>query len=395
MNQSARGETESSSMLAEVARELHEHLAGKRDEILGDIGTLVKLESPSNDIEALGRAADWLAEWLEPAGTVSVIAAADGRRLLLLEPPGATDGGPLLLGHYDTVWPMGTLAEWPFEIREDMATGPGIFDMKASSVCGRHILLALQELGMPCGRLLLTPDEEVSSEVSHATIAELSAKSNAVLVLEPPLDDGRVKTARKGHGYARISVTGRAAHAGIAPEEGINAIDEIAQIVCRLRGIAALAPGSSVTTGCISGGRALNVVPEHAEIGVDIRAWTADDMSALTTAIGALSTEHPDARIEIVCNVDHGPVERLPSTVALLERCRLASTAVGLEVGEGGTGGSSDASIVQEVAPVLDGLGVRGAGAHARHERIYLQPLIPHLAVIGAMVADLTQNPEI
>jgi glutamate carboxypeptidase len=385
------------SRLEDAARQLCEHLAGRRDEILGDIATLVELESPSSDIEALGRAADWLAKWLEPAGAVSVITTPDGRRLLLLKPPGADERGPLLLCHYDTVWPVGTLAEWPFEIKDGIATGPGIYDMKASSVCGRHILLALQELGLPCGaRLLLTPDEEIGSKASHATITEISAKSSAVLVLEPPLDDGRLKTTRKGHGYARISVTGRSAHAGVAPEEGINAIDEIAQIVRQLRGIAGSVSGGTVSVGRINGGRALNMVPEHAEIGVDIRAWTAEGMGTITTAINALCTEHPDARIEIVCTVDHGPVERKPSTAALVERCKQASAAVGLTVSEGGTGGGSDGSIAQAAgAPVLDGFGVRGAGPHARHERIYLEPLIPHMAVIGAMVADLTENPDV
>lgn len=384
--------------IADVARELHEHLAKKQDEMLADIGTLVGLESPSNDLEALGRAADWLEQWLQPAGAVSVISASDGRRLLLLEPPGAVERGPLLLCHYDTVWPVGTLAEWPFEIRDGIATGPGIFDMKASSVCGRHILLALQELGLPCGgRLLLTPDEEIGSEASHSTITEIAAESSAVLVLEPPLDDGRLKTARKGHGYARISVTGRSAHAGVAPEQGVNAIHEIAGIVRQLQGIAGSVPGGTVSVGCISGGgEALNMVPEQGEIGVDVRAWTADGMSALTTAISELRTEHPEAQIEVSFHRGRSPVERRPSTVGLLERCTQASAAVGLSVSEGGTGGGSDASIAQAAgAPVLDGLGVRGAGPHARHECIYLRSLVPQMAVVGAMVADLTENPDV
>ncbi len=385
------------SVIATVARALCTHLSAKREEVLADIATFVELESPSEDIDALGRAADWLAEWLAPAGNVSVTTVEDGRRLLLLETPGATERAPLLLCHYDTVWPVGTLAEWPFEIRDGIATGPGVFDMKASSICGRHVLLALQEIGESCGaRMLITPDEEIGSGASRDLITEMAAQSCAVLVLEPPLDDGRLKTTRKGHGYAKISVTGRSAHAGVAPEQGISAIEEIALIVRRLRYIAASVPGATVNVGRIDGGHALNAIPEHAEIGVDIRAWSSTDMVALTTAIGALRTEHADARIEIACSVDHQPVERLPSTVRLLERCAEASAAVGLTVSEGGTGGGSDGSIAQAAgAPVLDGLGVRGAGPHARHERIELASLIPHVAAIGAMVADLAENPDV
>lgn len=385
------------SVIATVARALCTHLSAKREEVLADIATFVELESPSEDIDALGRAADWLAEWLAPAGNVSVTTVEDGRRLLLLETPGATERAPLLLCHYDTVWPVGTLAEWPFEIRDGIATGPGVFDMKASSICGRHVLLALQEIGESCGaRMLITPDEEIGSGASRDLITEMAAQSCAVLVLEPPLDDGRLKTTRKGHGYAKISVTGRSAHAGVAPEQGISAIEEIALIVRRLRYIAASVPGATVNVGRIDGGHALNAIPEHAEIGVDIRAWSSTDMVALTTAIGALRTEHADARIEIACSVDHQPVERLPSTVRLLERCTEASAAVGLTVSEGGTGGGSDGSIAQAAgAPVLDGLGVRGAGPHARHERIELASLIPHVAAIGAMVADLAENPDV
>ncbi len=385
------------SEIAAVARDLHERLAARREEILADIATLVQLESPSKDIEALGAAADWLEDWLEPIGTVSVSAAEDGRRLLLLETPGTSERSPLILCHYDTVWPVGTLASWPFEIRGDIATGPGVFDMKASVVCARHVLLALQERGEACdARLLITPDEEVGSEASHALITELASKSSTVLVLEPPLDDGRLKTKRKGHGSAEIAVTGRAAHAGVAPHDGISAIEEVARLVGQLREIAASIPGSSVNVGRIDGGSALNVVAEHAKIGIDIRAWSTADMAALTAAIDAMRAEHPEAQIETVCTVDRSPFERQTSTVRLLHRCAQASAAVGLSVSEGSTGGGSDGSIAQAAgAAVLDGLGMRGAGPHTRQERIELPPLIPHAAVIGALVADLGMDPDV
>jgi glutamate carboxypeptidase len=383
--------------IAAIARDLCDRLHAAREEILADIATLVGLESPSEDTDALGEAADWLEEWLAPAGKVSVSTVEDGRRLLLLETPGAPERASLILCHYDTVWPVGTLSSWPFEIKGNVATGPGVFDMKASVVCARHALIALQERDQACGgRLLITPDEEIGSEASNALIAELSAQSSAVLVLEPPLDDGRLKTRRKGHGHAKISITGRAAHAGVAPHDGINAIEEIARLVGQLREIAAAIPDSTVNVGRIGGGSALNVIAEHAEMDVDVRAWSNADMTSLMAAIGALRAEHPGANIETVCTVDRPPFERRPSTARLLQRCTQASAAVGLSVSEGGTGGGSDGSIAQAAgAAVLDGLGMRGAGPHTRQERIELPSLVPHAAVIGALVADLAMDPDV
>jgi glutamate carboxypeptidase len=377
--------------IAATARALHARLVSRREQMLADMAELVAIDSPSDDVAALGRAADWLEEWLAPVGRVRSLPAPDGRRHLLLETAEADERGALILCHYDTVWPVGTADAWRFETAGELASGPGLLDMKASIVCARHALLGLQELGVPLrARLLVSADEEIGNPSSRELIHELAAPCAAALVLEPPLDDGRLKTARKGHGHATIEVTGRAAHAGVAPEQGINAIEQMAGIVQQVRAVAASIPGSSATVGRIEGGGALNVVPEQATIGIDLRAWSADDMAALVARVQALRPQHPDAAVAIAARVDRPPLERRPSTVALLERCALAARAVGLEVRDGGTGGCSEGNLAQAAgAPVLDGLGVRGSGPHTREERIALAHVLPQAAVVGALAADV------
>lgn len=377
--------------IADVARRLHERLAARRETLLGDLAALVALESPSADVAALDRTADWLEEWLAPAGRVTALPGADGRRHLLVEPEGVRERGPLLMCHYDTVWPVGTTAGWSFAVDGDVATGPGVFDMKASIVNARHALLALQELGLPCNaRLLVTADEEIGNRTSRALIEQRAATTSAALVLEPPLDDGRLKTRRKGRGQARIAVTGRAAHAGVSPEAGVNAIEELARLVLAVRGIADALPGVSATVGQASGGSAVNVVPEHAEAHVDLRAWTATDMAELKARLEALGPHHPDAVVDVSVDVERPPMERMTAVDELLARARPAAEALGLALGEGRTGGCSEGNFMAAAGvPTLDGLGVRGFGPHTREERIELGHLVPQAALVGALASDL------
>jgi len=368
-----------------------ERLGTRRAQLLDDLATLVELESPSDDVAALNRAADWLERWLAPVGTVTRHRASDGRMHLLVEPPGAGERGALLMCHYDTVWPIGTTAQWPFSHDERWAYGPGTFDMKASIVAARHGLLALRELELPCNaRLLLTADEEIGSGTSHELICEQARRACAALVLEPPLEDGALKTARKGQGNARIAIAGRAAHAGIAPEDGVNAIEEAAHLVGAVRAIADALPGTSATVSRIEGGGATNVVPEHAAIAIDLRAWTAADMAELKARLEALQPLHPEARVAVEVTIGSLPLERTPATQALLACAAPAAAALGLELREGRTGGCSEGNLVQPLGvPVLDGLGVRGVGPHTREERIELANLVPQAALIAALAADL------
>jgi glutamate carboxypeptidase len=378
--------------IANAARALRELLGGRREQMLADLAELVALESPSEDVAALNRTADWLVEWLAPIGHVSPLAAPDGRRHLLVEPPSAQDRGVLLMCHYDTVWPVGTTAEWPFALDADRASGPGVFDMKASIVCARHVLIALAELGLPRNaRLLITADEEIGNRTSRELIEAEAQRTLAALVLEPPLDGGPLKTSRKGRAQGRIVVGGRAAHAGVSPELGVNAIEEIARVVLAVRELADAIPGLSATVGRIEGGGAVNVVPEHAAIEIDVRAWREADMSALEAGLQALRGHDPDARIELAFQLERPPMERVDATGALLARYAVAAAELGLTVAEGATGGGSEGNFMQAAgAPVLDGLGVRGFGPHTREERIELAQFVEQTALIGALVADLS-----
>ncbi len=377
--------------VAAWALRVAERLGERREQLLDDLATLVELESPSDDVAALGRAADWLEGWLAPVGTVTRHRASDGRTHLLVEPTGARERGALVMCHYDTVWPVGTTAQWPFTRDERWAHGPGTFDMKASIVVARHGLLALRELELPCNaRLLLTADEEIGNRTSRELIREQASRACAALVLEPPLEDGALKTARKGQGNARIAIAGRAAHAGIAPQAGVNAIEEAARLVGAVRAIVDALPGTSATVSRIEGGGATNVVPEHAAIAIDLRAWTAEDMAELKARLEALRPLHADARIAVEVAVGSPPLERTAATEALLARAAPAAAALGLELREGRTGGCSEGNLVQTLGvPVLDGLGVRGAGPHAREERIEIVHMVPQAALIAALAADL------
>jgi glutamate carboxypeptidase len=375
---------------AAVAGRLREHLDAAFEEMLDDVATLVGLESPSGDLAALREASDWLERWLAPVGSVAPV-EVDGHRHLLVETPGARERGVLLMCHYDTVWPAGTTAEWPFAVDGDNVSGPGVLDMKASIVCARHALLALRSLGLACNaRLLITADEETGNRTSRALIAAEARRAIAALVLEPPLADGSLKTARKGHGHARIVATGRAAHAGVAPQDGVNAIEELARVVGEVRAIADGLPGVSATVGRIEGGGAVNVVPERAEMAIDLRAWTGADMAALRTQLMGLRPHLPGAELDVEVLIERPPMERTPSTERLFTRASDAARGAGLTLTEASTGGCSEGNLVQAAGvATLDGLGVRGHGPHTREERIELANVVPQAALVGALAHDL------
>jgi glutamate carboxypeptidase len=382
------------SLASTAARRLRGHLTPRRAEMIGDLAALVDMDSPSSDVGALNRVADWLEAWLRPIGQVESIPAPDGRRHLLVQTPGSASHSPLILCHYDTVWPLGTTEQWSFEQAGDTATGPGICDMKAGIVCARHALEGLRQLDVEHrARLLLSSDEEIGNPSSRRHIETLAADAAAALVLEPPLEGGQLKTARKGHGHATVTVRGRAAHAGLHPERGINAIEQIAELILQLRDPAGTPPGSTAVVGRVQGGGARNVVPEHAELELDLRAWSRADMAALIAKVDGLRPAHREAEIDVVAEVDRPPMERGPSTDALMEVYAAAARAIGLPVAEGASGGVSEGNLAQAVgAPVLDGLGVRGAGLHARDERVDLTHLVPQTAIIGAMIAALSRR---
>lgn len=357
---------------------------------------LVETESPSLDKPALDRLATWLAERSEAiGGAVERVANPDGGDHLIARffGGGSAEKPILVLGHYDTVWPSGTLARIPFRSEEGRAFGPGIFDMKASLILAEFALGSLGRLGLRPNRpvdLLVTSDEEIGSPNSRSLIEERARGASCVLVLEPPLPDGSLKTARKGVGHFVIEVEGKSAHAGVEPEKGISAIGELAQQILRLHAMTDLASGVSVNVGVIEGGTTSNVVAAQASARVDIRARTLDQARSIEAAIRGLTPTTPGARLTIRGGINRPPMERTPGVVALFERARALGRSIGLELGEGATGGGSDGNFTAALGvPTLDGLGCRGLGAHADHEQVDLDSLPERAALLAMLFLDL------
>jgi glutamate carboxypeptidase len=363
---------------------------------LGALKALVEQESPSRDKPALDRLATWLGAGCEAiGGVVERFANPDGGDHLLARFFGeGSDREPILvLGHFDTVWPVGSLATMPFRVEEGRAFGPGVFDMKASLILADLALGSLRALGLRPARpvdLLLTSDEEIGSPTSRRLIEERALGSACVLVLEPPLADGSLKTARKGVGIFTIEVEGKSAHAGVEPEKGLSAIGELARLVLRLHALTDLAAGVSVNVGVIGGGTASNVVAARASAAVDVRATTLEQARQIERAIRDLTTTTPGVRVTVRGGFNRPPMERTPGVVALFERARTLGRSIGLELGEGSTGGGSDGNFTAALGlPTLDGLGCRGAGAHADHEQVELDSLPDRAALLALLLMDL------
>jgi glutamate carboxypeptidase len=369
----------------------------RKDEWLGALAALVEHESPSRDKPALDSLAGKLAARFEAiGGEVEVIANPDGGGHVLarFSSDGSSDRKPaLVLGHYDTVWPVGTLASMPFRVEGGRAFGPGVFDMKASLVEAEFAIDGLTRLGRRPPRpviVLITSDEEVGSPTSRRLIEEMAVGCEYVLVLEPPLPDGSLKTARKGVGHFVVEIEGKPAHAGVEPAKGRSAILELAHQILHLHGLTDLSAGVSVNVGVIEGGTTSNVVAARASARVDVRATTLDQAAAIERAIRRSRTHVEGTRLTISGGFNRPPMERTEAVARLFERARAIGRRIGLELGEGATGGGSDGNFTAALGlPTLDGLGIAGSGAHATHEQIELDSLPERTALLASLLMHL------
>jgi glutamate carboxypeptidase len=343
------------------------------------LGRLVEAESFSGDPGGLARCAqviDELCRDVLGAGT-----EPDGAHLVWRR-----DGHHpvLLLCHYDTVWPPGTLSEFPFSVEDGVARGPGAFDMKAGIV---QCLEALRRAPHGPITVLFTADEEIGSPTSRTLIEEEARRSRAVLVMEPAAGS-KVKVARKGVGQWRIDVLGRAAHAGLAPEEGVNAAVELAEQIRRIEDLARPDQGTTVTVTMLGGGSAGNVVPERAWCTIDVRMWTDEEALRLSRAFADLRPVLAEAELEISGAVNRGPFER-QAAAPLYRRLR----ALGYDVGEAAVGGASDGNLTAALGvPTLDGLGPVGGGAHARSEHVLVDEMPRRAEMVARLVEDLISD---
>lgn len=333
------------------------------DVLVEDLRRLVEVESPSSDRGALERSAAAVSELLtERLGTAPVL--VPGPAGPHVHWSGGGEPRVLLLGHHDTVFPLGTLAIRPFEVSEGRATGPGVFDMKAGIVQAVHAIAGLED---PSGiELLLSCDEEVGSRTSRELIEERARACGAVLVLEPSADGGALKTGRKGTGTFEVVVHGRAAHAGLEPERGANALVEAAGLVLHIATFADPGRGTTVTPTMATAGTADNVVPAEARIRVDVRVLDADETRRVEAAFAAIEATTPGCRVEVHGSIGRPPMPESASATLFPLAIAVDPDVVGVPVGGGSDGNFTAAAGVA----TLDGLGAVGGGAHADHEHV-------------------------
>jgi glutamate carboxypeptidase len=365
-------------------------------EMLSTLQRLVLAESPSLEKAPADRCCEILAaEWRERGASVERIAQkqrGDQLRVTWWAQKSRPAGQLLVLGHYDTVYSSGTLAKMPFRISAGKAYGPGIFDMKAGLTQALFALETLQQTRAPLRYRLVflcTSDEEIGSDASRKLIETEARRSDAVFVLEPSLGPrGLIKTARKGVGEAELIVHGRASHAGLAPQEGINAIHELARQLLRIQEWNDLRRGVSVNADVIEGGTRVNVIAERARAILDLRALRVSDMRRLERKLHALRPILPGAKLEVRGGFNRAPLERKLSA-ALFTKAKSLAAQMGLSLGECTAGGGSDGNLTAALGvPTLDGLGAVGHGAHSKDEHILINTMPARAALLAALLLN-------
>ena len=377
-----------------MPRQFLDYCAGQRDWLLDFIEALVAIESPSDDPIAVNRCGAELASRLTALGaTVTRVAsttAGDHLRASFGQGPRQI----LLLGHFDTVWPIGQLKTMPLKRENGRLYGPGIFDMKAGialATLATRAVMAEGGLGQCQVVMLWTTDEEIGSTTSRALIEDEAKRSAAVLVFEPSLPGGGLKTSRKGVGQFEMCVRGVSAHAGLDPGKGISAVRELARQIIAIDDLQDPASGVTVTVGVIEGGTRANVVPAEARAIIDARAVTRADADRVERTMKALVPQIAGAQLTVSGGFDRPPLERTAAVAGLFAEAQAVARDLGLTLEEGSAGGGSDGNFTAALGvPTLDGFGAVGDGAHALHEHVEIEALVPRAAVIAGLIARLT-----
>ena len=389
-------------------------LAERRDDIVGLLIELASLESPSLVPESQHAIQELLTRRLEAIGFAAQLFPGEktGGHLYLSreealqdapkEAPKAApnearhggDGAPvqLLLGHTDTVWPIGTVRDMPVEWNEgqDVVRGPGVFDMKAGIVQMVFALEALSALGLEptlAPTIFLNSDEEIGSPESQGHVERLAQVSSRVLVLEPALGpEGLIKTTRRSVGRFEIRVVGRASHSGLAPEEGASAIQEMAHVIQALHALTDSERGITVNVGTVSGGTAVNVVAAECRASVDVRVATLADGRWVNDVILGLEATTPGTRLEVEMVLDRGPMESTPRNRTLWEAVQGCGRRLGLELEGAESGGASDGNTTSLFTATVDGLGAVGHGAHAHDEHVRVSSVLERTALLALVL---------
>ena len=385
---------------AEAQRRLA-YFSERRDEIVSTIRKLVEIESPSDNKAAVDEVADAVAhKFSRLGGEVHVHPAKDFGNHLQVNFAGKAAKPVLLLGHYDTVYPLGTLATMPCRAVHNRLTGPGVLDMKSGIALMLHALAALQEWhgglhGKDCNgglprpvTVLLVSDEEVGSDSSRAITESLAKKAAAVLVLEPSYGgQGAVKTARKGVGEYLVKVSGKASHAGLDFQKGVNAILELARQIEKISRFTDLKKGLTVNVGIVSGGSRTNVVPAEAAARIDVRVARIKDAAGIDKRMRSLRPFNRKCKIETTGGINRPPMERTAGVATLYAQASAIARELGWKLEEAAVGGGSDGNFTAGLGiPTLDGLGGVGDGAHAAHEHILISELPRRAALIAGLI---------
>ncbi|HET7217178.1 MAG TPA: M20 family metallopeptidase [Vicinamibacterales bacterium] len=364
--------------------------------LLDAVAALVRLESPSTDKGAVDRCGAELSARLAALGGV-VTRTGGGQRGDHIRADFDDRGASvrvLLLGHFDTVWPVGQLERMPF--KEDGGAGrlhgPGVFDMKSGIAVAMLAMRALREHDVPRPNvtMLWTADEEIGSESSRGLVERTARECQAVLVLEPSLPGGAAKTSRKGCGEFEIVARGIAAHAGLNPESGASAIHELARQIIAVQALQDPSRGITLNVGTIEGGSRTNVVADTARATIDVRVPAMADAASIEAKLRALQPDDPRVRLEVTGAIGRPPLERSAAVVQLFELARSVATGLGRDLGEGAAGGGSDGNFTAAIGvPTLDGLGPRGDGAHALHEYVETRDLPWRAAFLAGLLSRI------
>jgi len=359
--------------------------------LLDLLEALVRLESPSLDKPAVDRLVDLVQAEAARRGAVVERLPMEGVGDQLIARWGSDGGGTLLLVHLDTVHPIGTLQRLPWERRGRKLFGPGVLDMKASLAMALEVMEVAGRSGnRPTApvTLLCTSDEEIGSGASRELIQQLARDHDLVLCLEPALADGSLKTRRKGTGLFRLEITGRSAHAGVAPGEGINAIVEFSLQVPRIMALQDEPAGTTLTIGTVHGGSRTNVVPEQCVAQIDARIAVPEEADRVERGLEALEPVLTGASLSLRGAWNRPPMPRTAAIGQAYSRAASIAKQLGFSVGEGMTGGASDANFVAPLGiPLLDGLGPTGGGAHSLEEFIWVDSLPARCALLAGLIS--------
>ena len=379
--------------MTDCAHQLHQYVQSHKDDFLSLLQVLVEQETPSDDPDEFTEFWHILRDQFEAMDfTVEQSKGNTTAGTMLCTPPGFNPDEPiqLIVGHCDTVWPVETLKEMPFQVSGNEVSGPGTYDMKAGLVMMIIAMRAVAHLGkspqvQPV--FLINSDEEIGSDESQDLLVEQARGAKRTIVMEPSLGEGgKIKTERKGIGEFEITVSGKPSHAGLAPDEGVSAILGLSHIVQQLFKLNSPEKGITVNVGTIEGGERANVIAARSKAVVDVRVPTKEDGQRIKEVIYSLKPEIDGIELEISGDIRRPPLEKNEANEKLWKTVEKLGAELGLDLQEGTSGGASDGNLTNLYSPTIDGMGPVGEGAHAYHEKIYLEETLQRTALLALLI---------